>query len=252
MEFGLRTKTVLVTGATGRIGRATAAAFAAEGANVVVAYRSAESTARDVAAEVESHGVKALPLRLDLGDAASIDAAAAEVLAMFGAVDVLVNNAVEWPPFPSPGEVFETVPAVRLRSSLRANLEGPYLLARALVGPMRARGWGRIINVSTGLVDDGLPGSTPYTTPKAGLHGLTRTMSRELAAAGILTNVVMAGFTPGDRPMPEEIVARARAAAATGRVTEAEEVASLIVYLGSAANGHVTGELIRVDGHFAA
>jgi 3-oxoacyl-[acyl-carrier protein] reductase len=252
MEFGLRTKTVLVTGATGRIGRATAAAFAAEGANVVVAYHSAESTARDVAVEVESHGVKALPLRLDLGDAASIDAAAAEVLAMFGAVDVLVNNAVEWPPFPSPGEVFETVPAVRLRSSLRANLEGPYLLARALVGPMRARGGGRIINVSTGLVDDGLPGSTPYTTPKAGLHGLTRTMSRELAAAGILTNVVMAGFTPGDRPMPEEIVARARAAAATGRVTEAEEVASLIVYLGSAANGHVTGELIRVDGHFAA
>ncbi|MGI8333104.1 SDR family NAD(P)-dependent oxidoreductase [Actinomadura scrupuli] len=252
MEFGLRGRTAFVTGATGRIGRATAVAFAVEGANVVVAYHSAESAARDVVAEVEWHGVKALPLRLDLGDEASVDAAAADALAMFGAVDVLVNNAVEWPPFPSPGEVFETVPAVRLRSSLRANLEGPYLLARALVGPMRARGWGRIINVSTGLVTDGLPGSAPYTTPKAGLHGLTRTMSRELAAAGILTNVVMAGFTPGDRPMPEEMVARARAAAATGRVTEAREVASLIVYLGSAANGHVTGELIRVDGHFAA
>jgi NAD(P)-dependent dehydrogenase (short-subunit alcohol dehydrogenase family) len=87
-------------------------------------------------------------------------------------------------------------------------------------------------------------------TAKAGLHGLTRTMSRELAAAGILTNLVMAGFVPGDRQLPEDLLSKARAAAATGRTTTATEVANLIVFLCSAANGHVTGELIRADGHF--
>ncbi|MFD0635734.1 SDR family NAD(P)-dependent oxidoreductase [Catenulispora yoronensis] len=84
----------------------------------------------------------------------------------------------------------------RFAASVTANLLGPYLLARAAVTDMRARGWGRIVNVSTGLVEDGFPGNVSYVAAKSGLHGLTRVMSRELAAAGILTNVVMPGFTP--------------------------------------------------------
>ncbi|MBC6462150.1 SDR family NAD(P)-dependent oxidoreductase [Actinomadura sp. HBU206391] len=250
MDLGLNGRTVFVTGASGGIGRAIAHAFATEGANVVVGYHAGEDRAREAAARAESLGVKALPLRIDLGDPESIDAAADRALTAFGTVDVLVNNAVEWPSFPAPGERFETAPPERMRRSLRANLEGPYLLARALTGQMRAQGWGRIIHVSTGLAVDGFAGSAPYTTPKSGLHGLTRTMSRELARAGVLTNVVMAGFVVGDRSLPEAMIDQAKAAAATGRLTEAEEVAALIVYLGSAANGHVTGELIRADGHF--
>jgi 3-oxoacyl-[acyl-carrier protein] reductase len=245
MELGLRDRTVLVTGASGLIGRATAVAFADEGASVAVAYHQGEAAAMDAVALVTERGGKAQPVRLDLGDETSIQ----EVAESIGPVDVLVNNAVEWPPFPAPGERFETTPVDRMRRSLRANLEGPYLLSRAVVGGMRTRGWGRIVHVSTGLVVDGMAGSAPYTTAKSGLHGLTRTMSRELAAAGVLTNLVMAGFTPGDRPLPTEMVDRGAAAAATGRVTEPEEVAGLIVYLCSAANGHVTGELIRADGH---
>ncbi|RCG32272.1 SDR family NAD(P)-dependent oxidoreductase [Sphaerisporangium album] len=252
MDLGLWGKAVFVTGASSNIGRATAAAFGAEGARVAIGYHSAKDEAEHTAELVERGGGRAMTVRMDLGDQASVEAAAAEVAGAFGGVDVLVNNAVAWPGFPAPGEVFETVPVERMRASLDANLFGHYLLTRAVVGSMRARTWGRIVHVSTGLVQDGLPGASPYVTPKSGLHGLTRTMSRELASAGILTNLVMAGFVVGERDLPAEMIAKASAAAATGRTTAAAEVARLIVFLCSEANGNVTGELIRADGHFLA
>jgi 3-oxoacyl-[acyl-carrier protein] reductase len=191
-----------------------------------------------------------VPVRVDQADADAVAEAVAAVHREFGGVDVLVNNAVAWPPFPAPGERFETVPAQRMRDSLTANLLGPYLLAQAVAGGMRERGWGRILHVSTGLALDGRPGSAPYTTPKAGLHGLARTMSRELAGDGVLTNVVLAGFVPGERQLPPEMLGAAAQAAASGRVCTAEEVARVVVFLCSAANGNVTGELVRADGHF--
>jgi 3-oxoacyl-[acyl-carrier protein] reductase len=202
---------------------------------------------------VEAAGGAALAVPLDLADEGSITGAVRAVTAGYDAVDILVNNAVAWPDFPAPGERFETAPVEQFRKSLRANLEGHYLLTRALIGAMRGQGWGRVVHVSTGLVEDGMPGGSAYITAKSGLHGLTRTMARELARDGVLTNLVMPGFTmyPG-RPMPEDIVAKASAAAATGRTTRPEDVASLIVFLCSEANGHVNGERIRVDGHFIA
>ena len=105
-----------------------------------------------------------------------------------------------------------------IRSSIETNLIGQYLLSQAAMSSMRRAGWGRIAFLSTGLVDDGFPGSAPYTTAKAGLHGLARTMSRELAGDGIYTNVVMAGFVPG-AAMPDEIVELGRRSAATGRLS---------------------------------
>jgi 3-oxoacyl-[acyl-carrier protein] reductase len=250
MNLGLQGKHVLVTGASSNIGRATAVVFGAEGAHVAVGYHRNEAGARQTAAQVEEAGGKATTVRLDLSDQAAIEHAAQQVTADLGGVDVLVNNAVAWPGFPQTGEQFETAPVQRMRASLDANLLGHYVLSRALVGPMREQGWGRIVNISTGMVEDGYPGSAAYLTAKAGLHGLTRTMSRELASAGILTNLVMAGFVTGERQIPEEILKTIENAAATRRTTTATEVASLVVFLCSQANTHVTGELIRADGHF--
>lgn len=250
MDLGLHDKRVLVTGASSNIGRATAVVFGGEGARVAVGYHSNEAGAEQTVALVEEAGGQAVTTQLDLADQASIERAAAQVMGDFGGVDILVNSAVAWPGFPRPGERFETAPVERMRASLDANLLGHYLVTRAVAGSMRQQGWGRVVHISSGLVEDGLAGSAAYVAAKAGLHGLTRTMSRELASAGILTNLVMAGFVVGERQIPEEMLDAAGAAAATGRTTTATEVGALVVFLCSQANGHVTGELIRADGHF--
>jgi len=250
VDLGLNGKTVLVTGASSGIGRAIAIAFAAEGAAVAITFRSNRAGAAATARDIESLGAAVMTLQLDLGDERSITDAVGQVVTGHGPVDILVNNAVEWPGWPADGETFETAPPARLRRSLRANLEGPYLLSRAVAGAMRARGWGRIVHVSTGLVEDGFAGSTAYTVAKAGLHTLAKVMSCELASSGILTNVVMAGFTPAGKPLPETVIRQGAEAAAIQRVTQPREVAELTVFLCSARNTNITGEAIRADGHF--
>jgi 3-oxoacyl-[acyl-carrier protein] reductase len=249
VDLGLRDRCVLVTGASGKIGRATATAFGAEGARVAVAYHSQEEQARETARGIRAAGGVASVIPLDLGEESSIVEAVTNVERELGDIDVLVNNAVAWPGRGPVGERFEQAPLARLRASIEANLIGHYALSQRVIGSMRARGWGRIVHISTGLVQDGLPGSSSYTTPKSALHGLTRTMSRELAPAGILTNAVLAGYIP--RPdTSAELLERASRSAAIGRPSDPPEIANLIVFLSSAANTNITGELIRADGHF--
>ncbi|MDH6131098.1 3-oxoacyl-[acyl-carrier protein] reductase [Kitasatospora sp. MAA4] len=248
MDFGLKDKVVVVTGATGGIGRAAAVAFAAEGARVVATYhanpKGAQETVRRAA------GGEVIAEQLDQADPASVTRLVKAVKERWGGIDVLVNNAVAMPAFPAPGQLFETEPPENFAHSLQANLLGPYLLSQAVVGSMRAKKWGRIVHVSSTFAEDGFPGRVAYASAKAGLHGLTRVMSRELGRAGILTNAVLPGFTPGEKPMSPGLLNYAAEAAATKRVTTPEDVANTIVFLGSQANTNVTGELVRVDGHF--
>ena len=249
MELGLEDKVALVTGASGTIGQEIATAFGREGAAVAVGYFANPDQAQSTVDSVVAAGGRAFPVRVDLANAESMIGVVDEVEAELGPLSILVNNGVSWPARGDPGELFEDVPLDRIRESVEANLVGQYALSQAAVRSMRSGGWGRITHISTGLVDDGLAGSGPYVTPKAGLQGLTRTMSRELAGAGIYTNVVMSGFVPhGD--VPPAVLEQVRLAAATGRTTQAWEVANLVVFLSSAANGHITGEKIRADGHF--
>ncbi|WP_329389285.1 SDR family oxidoreductase [Streptomyces sp. NBC_01351] len=243
-------RTVLITGASSGIGRATALAFADEKAQIAVGYHANRRAAEEVVALAEKRGARAICRQLDLGRPDSLEEAVEHARRELGPIDVLVNCAVQWPGWPEPGELFDTAPPDRFASSVAANLVGPYLLARAVVADMRAQHWGRIVNVSTGLVEDGLPHSAPYIAAKSGLHGLTRVMSRELAAEGILTNVVMPGFTPADKHVPPQLLEKAGRAAATQTVTHPDDVARVIVFLCSAANTNTTGEAIRTDGHF--
>jgi 3-oxoacyl-[acyl-carrier protein] reductase len=250
MDLGLAGKVVLVTGASSAIGRATALAFADEKARIAVGYHTNREAAEETAAMARQRGGHAIVCPLDLGEPSSLQRAVESVRRELGPIEVLINNAVQWPSWPDPGERFETAPPQRFSSSVNANLVGSYLLARAVVADMRQHGWGRIVHVSTGLVEDGFPGGAAYLAAKAGLHGLTRVMSRELAAAGILTNIVMPGFTPADKELPPELIDQARQAAATRQVTHPDDVARMIVFLSSAANTNTTGEAIRIDGHF--
>jgi 3-oxoacyl-[acyl-carrier protein] reductase len=253
MNLGLDEKLVFVTGASSGIGRATALAFGDEGARVAIGYHAKESAARRVVAAALERGARAaMPVQLDLANPQMLEHAVETVRGTLGPLHVLVNCAVRWPDWQPEAELFEEAPTDRFVTSVHANLIGPYLLARLAVADMRAQGWGRIVHVSTGLVEDGFPANVAYGAAKSGLHGLTRFMSRELARAGILTNVVMAGFTPADKPIPIAVRQLAASAAATKRVTEPDDVARTIVLLCSEANSNTTGELIRVDGHFLA
>lgn len=253
MDTGLKGRVALVTGSSSGIGRATAMAFGEEGARVAVTYRSNRQGAEATAARVERAGGKALVVPYDLNDSDSIRTAVRSVARRWGTIHVLVNNAVQWGGGAGPdGSVaFEDVPADAWRPMLRSTLEGVYHTIQAVVPWMRGAAWGRIVNVSSTVAEDGLPGSGAYAAAKSGLHGLTNVLAVELGPDGILTNVVMPGLTRTERAVeviPASVRERVAGATPTRRLTTPQEVARLVVFLGSRANGHVNGEALRITG----
>jgi 3-oxoacyl-[acyl-carrier protein] reductase len=253
MDFGLIGKTVLVTGGSRGIGRAAAMAFAREGARVAVTYATLRERAESVATDLANAGaLEAVALHMKLAEPESIRIAVDQVVERFGGVDVLVNNAVFWGdvgPWNAP--LFEHRTPSSWRPVLEANVEGHYLAIQHALPSMREQSWGRIVNVSSTVAADGLAGSGPYGTAKAALHGLTRTLALELGPAGILVNVVMPGLTLTESNVerfPPATLEPIAAATPLRRLLRPEEVAATVVFLGSAANTAVTGEIVRASG----
>lgn len=253
MDLGLADRAVLVTGGSSGIGRAAAVAFAREGAHVALTYHSNAEAADQVAAEIEKEGVEALPLRLDLADPATIYAAVSDVVERWGRLDVLVANAVTWDPEQESGvhRPFEELPAEQWSAMLRGSLEGTVHTLQAAIPAMRRGGWGRIAMTSSGFAIRGAAGEVAYATAKAGMHGLSRSLARELGPAGILVNIVMPGLTTTERSnaiFSDEWHEAARSRTPSGRLSTPEEVGTAIVFACSAANGNMTGEIFKVDG----
>lgn len=243
---------MLVTGSSSGIGRATAVAFAREGALLTLTYCNNREGAEETARMVAAVGGDALVVPYDLADAESIRFAVQASVDRWGALHVLVNNAVQWAKGGHLGTpLFEAVRPEQWRPMLDTALAGVYLTIQAAVPHMRTERWGRIVNLSSNLAVEGMPGGAAYTAAKAGLHGLSRTLAQELGPAGILTNVVMPGLTVTERTaevLPQAVLDQVAAKTPTKRLTTSDEVASLIVYLASAANGHVNGAIIPVTG----
>jgi 3-oxoacyl-[acyl-carrier protein] reductase len=250
VDLGLKDRTAVVTGASGGIGREIARAYAAEGADVVVTYHGSEDDAAGVVAGIEEAGGRARAVRYALGDPASAEALVAAALDWTGRIDVLVNNAVEWfGRFPDPDLRFEELADDEWVPGLRRNIEGAVQLTRLAVPGMRERGWGRVTHVSTGGVVEGVTGEY-YTAAKAALHGFNRASAFNLGPHGVLTNVVMPGFTRTARNAERADAHGHRYAerAPIRRLLDAAEVARAVVFLGSAANTGITGQVIGVTG----
>ncbi|MFD6176611.1 MULTISPECIES: SDR family NAD(P)-dependent oxidoreductase [unclassified Isoptericola] len=249
MDLGLQGRTVVVTGASGGIGRHVAAQFGAEGADVVVTYRESKDDAARVAEEI---GGRALVVRYDQTEDGAAEGLRDAVLAWTGRVDVLVNNAVTWsPPGPGGPRGFEHVPDDAWLETVRANVEGAVRLTRAVAPTMRAQRWGRLVHLSSSLVRDGDEGTAYYATAKSALHGFSRSVAFALGREGdILSNVVLPGLTRTVRNagIVEAFGEATAARAPLGRLLEAREVATAIVYLGSAANTGITGQEVAVTG----
>ena len=239
----------VVTGGGHGIGRIICLAFAGVGARVVIAELDAAAGER-VAAECAAAGADALAVPTDVADDGSVERMAARAAERFGGADVLVNNAAIFATVAIARDRLETLGTDEWDRVMAVNLRGPFLCARAFVPQMRARGGGRIVNISSGTALHGGGAPPHYIASKAGVIGLTRALARELGPAGITVNAIAPGATPTDATGPDE---RRRqeatvAARAIPRVQTPEDIAGTVLFLCSPAAGFMTGQTLAVDG----
>lgn len=243
----------MITGGSSGIGKATVLMFAGETeAKIAFTYHQNEAAANEIVDTIKKEGGAALPIHMSLQDHASIEKAVETAVRNFGSIDVLVNNAVFWGNQENRSKKFEEMPISQWEETVGVNLFGTVKIIQEVVPYMRKAKWGRIINISSDIASDSMKGSGPYGSLKSALFGLTANLVEELSADGILSNVVIPSWTLTERAIdffPEKFRQEAIKAFPTNRVTIPEDVASLIVYLGSAANGHVNGERICVTGN---
>lgn len=249
MDMQLEGRTVLVTGGSSGIGRATAIAFGREGAKVALTYATNRGAAEDAATDVQAAGGEALVVALDLADRASIHQATQTVIDRWNAIDALVANAVRWP-HDAAGQLTDSDPSSWERA-VRANLEGTAATVRAAWPALTASGQGRIVLISTGVTRHGMRGASAYATAKAGLEGLVTALKWEGGDAGILINVVAPGFTVTKRNLArfgDDIRESVRERTPSGRLSAPEDIASAVVFLASPASGNITGAYLPVAG----
>lgn len=241
-------RVALVTGASRGIGRAVACGLAAGGFDLALVYAGNADAAADAVAACEAAGATARAYRCDVSNADEVKATADAVLADFGSVWALVNNA---------GITRDTLLA-RMKDEdfarvLDVNLTGAFNMMRALTRPLMRQRGGRIVSMSSVVGLMGNAGQANYAASKAGLIGLTKSVARELASRGVTVNAVAPGFVRTDMTaaLPEQVVERYEGQIPLGRLADPEEVAGVVRFLVSDAAAYVTGEVIRVDGGMA-
>ena len=234
----------LVTGASQGIGRACALELARAGATVALAARNLDKLA-GVAAEISVAGGKAHAFALDVANEESIKECAKAVIAHFGAVNILVNNA----------GITRDILALRMKRKdwddvLTTNLTGAFLMTQAVMSQMVKGRWGRIINVTSVVGQTGQAGQANYAASKAGLIGMTKSLARELASRTITVNAVAPGFI--ETAMTEVLTEDQKAMNAQfiplGRVGTDVEVAHAVAFLASEEAGYITGHTLDVNG----
>lgn len=250
----LNDKVILITGAAGGIGRATAVAAAREGARVAVADLNFEG-AQETASLIAEAGGTALALRVDISVSSDVDAMVAAVVERFSRLDGAFNNAAlaQWQCGAASKKIGEISEEAFARI-MQVNVTGTWLCMRAELEHMRQHGGGAIVNASSvsGLV--GRAGSGAYSASKHAINGLTKTAAVEYAASAIRVNAVCPGFIDTEF-VKSSLATRGDALLASvpmHRLGQPEEVAELVVWLLSDRARYVTGSLQGVDGGFMA
>lgn len=250
MDLGIKGRVALITGGSRGLGRAAAEALGREGVHVVVAARGAEGVDAAVAA-LRDAGARADGIITDMADPLGPADAVARAEALVGPVDILVANAGG----PPPGR-FVDADDESWDLAVQQNLLGTVRLMRAALPGMRARGWGRIVTVTSTSVREVIDGLALSNATRAGVAGAVRTLAREVAADGVTVNNVLPGPILTDRmrqllsaqPDLDAAIAARGAQNPTGRVGDPAEVGDLVAFLASERATFITGASIMIDG----
>jgi 3-oxoacyl-[acyl-carrier protein] reductase len=242
----LEGKVAVVTGASRGIGRAIAEELAAEGARVIVNFRSGAAAADEVVSAIVDRGGAAVALQADVSDFAAAEGLIKTAIETYGAVDILVNNAGT-----TRDTLLLSMKEEEWDAVLTTNLKSVFNTCKAVTRPMvRRKQGGRIINISSvsGIV--GQPGQANYAASKAGIIGFSKSLAKELGSRNITVNVVAPGFVTTDltSSLPEDLVKQTLAFTPLGRWGEAREIAHAVVFLASDNASYITGAVLQVDG----
>jgi len=241
----LQGRVALVTGGSRGIGAAVAQALASAGAALAVCARNGEAAAATAAA-IAGEGGQAFGVAADVSRVADAERIVAACVERFGRLDILVNNA----------GITRDGLVLRMKDEdwsdvLAVNLNGAFYCARAALRPiLKQKQSGRVINVGSVVGSTGNPGQANYVASKAGLVGLTKALSKEVASRGVTVNAVAPGFIETDMTagLPDAAKDAYRAQIPLGRFGTAAEVAAVVAFLASDAAAYITGQVIHVNG----
>lgn len=240
----LEGKTALITGSSSGIGRAIATRFARAGAAVVINGRN-EAKIAGVVKEIEELGARAIGIRANVGSFAEARAMVERAEAEFGHLDILVCNA----------GVFHHTPFLELSEAewdevLTVDLKGIFNCARAALGPMARRRWGRMICITAISGLTGYPEMAHIAAAKTGAHGVVKALAAEFAPLGITVNAIAPGLveTPILSNFTEEALANFRRRIPIGRIGRPEEIAEAALYFASEEAAYTTGQILNLSG----
>ena len=239
-------KSALITGGAAGLGRACAETLAAAGAKAIVVDIDLAG-AQETVARIEAAGGSALAMRCDLAQADDIASLRDGVTAEMGGIDILINNAgiIKY------GKGVASIPLQDWDRILSVNLRGAFLMCRAFMEQIKARGWGKIVNVSSLAARvGGIEVGSHYAASKAGLIGLTRTLAKEGGAHGVNVNAIAPGIIATE-PVKRQIAGREAQVAAgipLGRLGQPQDVANVVLFLCSPLSDYITGVVVDING----
>jgi 3-oxoacyl-[acyl-carrier protein] reductase len=234
----------LVTGASQGIGQACALKLAQSGATLALAARSQDKL-QQLVRQIEAAGGKAAAFPLDVSDEEQIKSTFKAVIAQFGKIDVLVNNAGI-----TRDQLVMRMKRADWDSVLNTNLTSAYLCTQQAIGSMLKQRWGRIVNITSIFGQMGQAGQANYAASKAGLIGLTMAIAREVGSRNITCNAVAPGFieTAMTSDLGDDFKQNAVKMIPLGRVGSPEDVASAVAFLASDEASYITGHVLNVNG----